>query len=161
VRLLLAGLLLVMAGCATRPAPLERGVGPVTWRATAFQVTRTTVHGHPGERETLTLLRHERAGTGITFTRITQAVSARQTAVAIAMQAGQWRLPPTGELHLPFWMVGSCPDEDETCAAVAGSPHWHITLTGRDDRGQPVELSIEFDAPAPGAPIAEARPSPR
>jgi hypothetical protein len=133
----------------------------VTWRATAFQVTRTTVHGHPGERYTLTLILHERTGTGITFTHITQAVSARQTAVAIGTQAGQWRLPPTGELHLPFWVVWSCPDVEEACAAVAGAPHWHITLTGTDDRGQPVELLIEFDAPAPGAPLAEARPSPR
>jgi hypothetical protein len=133
----------------------------VIWRVTAFQVTRTTVHGHPGERYTVTLLLRERTGTGITFTRITQAVSAHQTAVATVTQAGQWRLPPTGELQLPFWVVWSCPDVDETCAAVAGPPHWHITLTGTDDRRQPVELIMEFDAPATAAPIAEASPSPR
>jgi hypothetical protein len=161
VQLLLVGLLLVIAGCATPQVSLEKGAGPVIWRVTAFQVTRTTVHGHPGERYTVTLLLRERTGTGITFTRITQAVSAHQTAVATVTHAGQWRLPPTGELQLPFWVVWSCPDVDETCAAVAGPPHWHITLTGTDDRRQPVELIMEFDAPATAAPIAEASPSPR
>ena len=157
VRLRLASLLLVMAGCATTPVPLERGAGPVTWRATAFHVTPVTVHGHPGERYTFTLLLHERTGIGITFARITQAVSAHDTAVATATQDGQWRLPPMGELQLPFWVVWSCPDIDEACAAVAGPPHWHITLTGTDDRRQTVELIIELDAPAPEVPIAEAR----
>jgi hypothetical protein len=161
VRLLLVGLLLVIAGCATPPVRLDGVAGPVTWRATAFQVTQMIVHGHPGERYTFTLLLHEHTGTGITFTRITQAVSAHQRAVATAKQAGQWRLPPMGDLPLPFWLSWSCPDVEEACAAVAGPPHWHLTLTGSDDRRQPVELMIEFDAPAPAAPIAEARPPPR
>jgi hypothetical protein len=158
VRLRLVGLLLVMAGCATTPVDLERGAGPVTWRVTAFQVTRTTVHGHPGERYTFTLLLRERTGTGVTFTRIAQMVAARHTALASATQVGQWRLPPMGELQLPFWVVWSCPDMDDACAAVAGPPHWHITLTGTDDRSQPVELIIEIDAPATETPIAEAYP---
>jgi hypothetical protein len=153
----LVGLLLVMAGCATTPVPLERSAGPVTWRATAFHVTPVAVHGHPGARYTFTLLLHERTGTGITFARITQALSAHHTAVAPATPAGQWRLPSMGELQLPFWVVWSCPDMDEAGAAVAGPRHWHISLTGTDDRRHTVALIIELEAPAPEVPSAEAR----
>jgi hypothetical protein len=155
------GLLVMMAACATTPVHLERNAGVVTWQATAFHVTQTMVHGHPGEHYTFTLLLREHAGTGITFTHIAQAVSARHTAVATATQTGRWRLPATGELQLPFWLSWSCPDVDDPCATVAGSPHWRITLTGMDDRSQPVELVIELDALSIEGPVADARPSQR
>ena len=64
MRLLLVGLLLVMAMWATMPVRLERGAGPVTWRASAFHVTQATAHGRPEERDTWTLLLHDRTPQG-------------------------------------------------------------------------------------------------
>jgi hypothetical protein len=122
---------------------------------TAFQRVPTTVHNRPGERYTFTLLLRERTGAGVTFTRVTQTVSAANVQPMTMAQDGQWRLPPNGELRLPFRLSWSCPAVPDACSAVAGPPHWHILLTGADDRGDPVQLSLELDAPAAETVVAE------
>jgi|SRR5687768_5856872 hypothetical protein len=102
-------------------------------------------HDRPGEHYTFTLRLHEQTGAGITFTRVTQTVSAAHVQPMTTAQDGQWRLPPKGELRLPFQLVWSCAPVLEPCSAVAGPPHWHILLTGTDDHGDPVQLGLEVD----------------
>jgi hypothetical protein len=128
--------------------------GSIAWRATAFQRMPTTVHDRPGERYTFTLLLRDQAGTGITFTRVTQTVSSAHVQPVTATQDGQWRLPPKGELQLPFRLSWSCPALPEACSTVAGLPHWHILLTGTTDHGHPVQLSVEIDAPTEHTVVA-------
>jgi hypothetical protein len=146
-------LLVVAMGCVSAPVSRSDIAGSVTWRATAFQRVPTTVHDRPGERYTFTLLLREQTGTGITFTHVTQTVSAAHVQPMTITQDGQWRLPPKGELQLPFRLVWSCPALPEACASVAGPPHWHILLTGTTDHGHPVQLGLELDAPATNAVV--------
>jgi hypothetical protein len=47
-------------------------------------------------------------------------VSATYVQPMTVTQDGQWRLPPSGELQLPFRLVGSCPALSETCLTAAG-----------------------------------------
>jgi hypothetical protein len=154
IRCSMLGLLVIAMGCAG--APVSRGdiVGSIAWRATAFQRVPMTVHDRPGERYTFTLLLREQAGTGITFTRVTQTVSAAVVRPMTVTQEGQWRLPPQGELQLPFRLVWSCPALSEACSTAAGPPHWHILLVGTTDHGEPMQLSLEIDAPAGDAVVA-------
>jgi hypothetical protein len=147
IRCSMLGLLVVAMGCASAPISRSDLVGSVAWRATAFQRVPITVHDRPGERYTFTLLLREQAGRGITFTRVTQTVSAAAVQPMTVTQDGQWRLPPKGELQLPFRLVWSCPALSETCATAAGPPHWHILLTGTTDHDHPVQLGLEVDAP--------------
>jgi len=144
-----------MLGCATAPVPETATMGAIAWRVTAFQRVPTTIHDRPGERYTFTLLVRHRTGAGITVTRVTQTVSARHVPPVTTTQDGQWRLPPRGELSLPFRLVWSCPAVAEGCSALAGRPHWHILLTGSDDHGNPIELSLEVDAPAVDTVLAQ------
>ena len=141
-------------GCVSAPVSRSDTEGAVTWRATAFQRVPTTVHDRPGERYTFTLLLREQTGTGITFTRVTQTVAAAHVQPMTATQDGQWRLPPKGELQLPFRLVWSCPALPEACSTAAGPPHWHILLSGTTDHGHPVQLSLEVEAPTGGAVVA-------
>jgi hypothetical protein len=134
-------------GCATTPGARADVTGAVTWRVTAFQRVPVIVHDRPGERYTFTLLLSEQAGMGITFTRVTQTVSADQVQPMTQAQDGEWPLPPKGQLLLPFHLVWSCPAMPEVCSAAVGSPHWHILLTGTTDHGAPVHLGLEVDAP--------------
>jgi hypothetical protein len=150
----LIGLLVVAMGCATTPGARADVTGAVTWRVTAFQRVPVTVRDRPGERYTFTLLLSEQAGRGITFTRVTQTVSAAQVQPMTRAQDGEWSLPPKGQLLLPFHLVWSCPAMPEACSAAAGSPHWHILLTGTDEGGTPVQLSLEVDVPVTGAMVA-------
>jgi hypothetical protein len=115
---------------------------------TAFQRVPTTVRDRPGERYTFTILLHDQTGVGITFTRVTQMVFAHHVQPRTITQDGQWRLPPKGELPLPFHLLWSCAAVSDGCTAVAGPPHWYILLTGTDEHGNPVQLGLEVDAPA-------------
>jgi hypothetical protein len=138
-------------GCASAPVSRSDIAGSVSWRVMAFQRVPTSVHNRPGERYTFTLLLREQAGTGMTFTHVTQTVSAAQVEPMTVTQDGRWRLPPKGELQLPFRLVWSCPALSEACATAAGPPHWHILLTGTTDHGSPVQLALEVDAPTDDA----------
>src|SRR5919108_5380960 len=109
-----------LLGCASAPVSRSDSVGSVAWRATAFQRVPTTVHDRPGERYTFTLLLREQTGMGITLTRVTQTVSAAQVQPMTVIQDGQWRLPPKGELQLPFRLVWSCPALSEACSTASG-----------------------------------------
>jgi Magnesium chelatase, subunit ChlI len=77
-------------------------------------------------------------------------VSATYVQPMTVTQDGQWRLPPNGDLQLPFRLVGSCPALSETCSTAAGSPHWHILLTGARKA-----LVMTRSFRAPHHPIAE------
>jgi hypothetical protein len=141
-------------GCATTPGSRTDITGSVAWRVTAFQRVPTTVHDRPGERYSFTLLLHEQTGARITFTRVTQTVSAAHIQPMTRVQDGEWPLPPKGQLLLPFRLVWSCPAMPDACSAAAGPPHWHILLTGTDERGALVQLGLEVDVPATGAVVA-------
>jgi hypothetical protein len=143
-------------GCVSVPGSRTDLTGAVAWRITAFQRVPTTVYDRPGERYTFTLLLHEQMGAGVTFTRVTQTVTAAHVQPRTMAQEGQWRLPPNGELRLPFRLLWSCPAVPGACSAVAGAPHWHILLTGTDDHGDPAQLSLEVDAPATEAVVASS-----
>jgi hypothetical protein len=157
MRRLSLGLLIVVAGCATAPVRLTGVAGPVAWHVTDFQLATNTVRGQPRKHYAFTLLLQEMVGAGITFTGITQVVSGVHIITTSAAQAGSWRLEPRGELRLPLWLLWSCPEAGEDCSAVAGQPHWHISLAGTDDHGQSVQLVIDLDAPASEIVVAEAR----
>jgi hypothetical protein len=152
----LIGLLVIAMGCATTPGARTDLTASVAWRVTAFQRVPTTVHDRPGERYTFTLLLHEQRGARITWTRVTQTVSAAHVQPMTRVQDGEWVLPPKGHLRLPFQLVWSCPAGPGACSAAAGPPHWHILLTGTDEHGAPVQLDLEVDAPAPGAVVASS-----
>jgi hypothetical protein len=153
------GLLVVAVGCAVAPIPRGDIAGSVAWRTMAFQREPTAAHDRFGERYTFTLLLREQAGTGITFTRVTQTISAAYVQPVTVTQDGQWRLPPKGELPLPFRLVWSCPALSDACSTAAGPPHWHILLVGTTDHGHPVQLALEVDAPAGDAVVASSAPT--
>jgi hypothetical protein len=119
----LGAVLIVVWGtlrCASAPVARSDSTGAVAWRVMAFQRVPTAVSDRPEERYTFTLLLREQAGTEMTFTRVAQTVSALQVAPMAATQDGWWRLPPMGELQLPFRLVWSCPALSEPCSTAAG-----------------------------------------
>jgi hypothetical protein len=51
-------------------------------------------------------------------------------------------------LRLPFSFTHYCPQAFDGCRGPrVFTPHWHIALNGADDRGQPVQVVIDLDAP--------------
>jgi hypothetical protein len=139
---------LLIGGCASTPVQTNGATGAVGWHATDFRVAKATVQGQPGERYTFRLVLSDRGRTGVTFTALQQTVSAHRVHTASTERTGRWRLPPNGELRLPFAFTHYCSQAFDSCGGPATfAPHWHIVLTGADDRGQPVQVVIDLDAP--------------
>ena len=139
---------LLVVGCALTPVHTDGVTGFVAWHATDFQLTKVTVRGQPGERYAFTLVLSDRGGTGVTFTALQRTVSAHHVRTTSTERTGRWRLRPNGELRLPFSFAYDCHQAFELCHEPATfAPHWHIVLNGADDRGQPVQVVIELDAP--------------
>jgi hypothetical protein len=112
--LLLMSLLVV--GCASTPVHTDGVTGSVAWRATDFQVTKAAVQGQPGERYAFTLVLSDRARTGVTFTALQRTISAPQVHTTSTARTGCWRLPPNGELGLPFSFTHYCPQAFDSCS---------------------------------------------
>ena len=150
---------LLVMGCASTPVHTDGVSGAVAWHATDFQLTKTTVQGQPGEQYAFTLVLSNRGGTGVTFTTLQRTVSAHKVRAASTERTGHWRLPSNGELRLPFSFTHYCSQAFDSCRGPAVfTPHWHLVVTGADDRGQPVQVVIDLYAPpitlesrAPGA----------
>lgn len=139
---------LLVSGCASTPVHTGGISGAVAWHATDVQLTKATVEGQPGERYAFTLVLSSRGATEVTFTALQQTVSAQHVRTASTERAGRWRLPPNGTLRLPFSFTHYCPQAFDSCRGPAVfAPHWHIVLNGADDRGQPVQVVIDLDAP--------------
>lgn len=151
MRALMWGLLLMsllVGGCASTPVHTDGVSGSVAWHATDFQLAKATVQGQPGERYAFTLVLSDRGATGVTFTVLQRTVSAPQVRTVSTERTGRWRLPPNGTLRFPFSFTHYCPQAFDSCSGPAVfAPHWHIVLHGADDRGQPVQVVIDLDAP--------------
>jgi hypothetical protein len=150
MRRLVVGVLFLalVTGCTAARVQTAGVAGPVAWQATEFTRAETTVNGQPGARYAFTLRVQEPRGTGLTFTTLHQAISQHGVQPVSTQQTGRWRLQPHGELHIPISFSWYCPQAFEGCARVVGAPRWVITLSGSDDRGQPVTAIIEVSPPA-------------
>jgi hypothetical protein len=149
---------LLVGGCASTPVHTDGSTEAVAWQAVDFQLAQTTVQGQPGERYAFTLVLSERGGTGVTFTALQRTASAPQVQTASTARTGRWRLPPNSELRLPFSFTHYCPQAFDGCRGPhVFSPHWHLVLRGADDRGQPVQVVIDLDAP----PVSSGSGGPR
>ena len=112
--------------------------GPVSWRVTELQATKETADGKETQGFSFVLILKELHGIGITFGGTNQLIRRQQVGSAAGEQTAAWRLPPYGELPIPFFLARPYQDiEAETCyerGLVA--PSWNLMLVGLNDGGQ-------------------------
>lgn len=163
--LLAVCLSVMIMGCAAfgaRPQ-LAGGHPGVAWQATDFRVMARTVDKAERELYTFTLVLEETQGSSITFTQLEHTIyhpgidlipASERTAIV-------WKLRPHSELRQLFYSSPYCP---EARCTIRGrlTPWWNILLTGTDDQGQPVRVTIALAWPTqpPAAVLEEARETP-
>lgn len=163
---LLAVCLSVMTmGCAAfgaRPQ-LASGYPGVAWQATDFRVMARTVDEAERELYTFTLVLEETQGNALTFTQLEHTIyhpgidlipASERTGIV-------WKLRPHSELRQLFYSSPYCPEARCTPHGHL-TPRWNILLTGTDDQGQPVRVTIAVAWPTrlPAATLKEARETP-
>jgi predicted aspartyl protease len=147
----LAGVLLVLCtgmlvtGCT---AYLKGVSGPVAWQATDLRVVERSVAGTERDIYAFTLVLEETQGTAITFTHLESTVSQPgvNTAGVTRQSSILWKLRPRGELRHPFSFYWYCADIN--CQSQSSPAPWYnLVLTGTNDRGQPVRVTIDARLP--------------
>jgi hypothetical protein len=139
---------LLVGGYASLPAHTAGVSGASAWHAAEFQRAGVTVQTQSGERYAFTLMLSDQRETGITFTALQRIISAYHVRMTSTARTRHWRLPLSGELRLPFSLAYYWHQAFEVCHNSATfAPHWHIILNGAYDRGPPVQVVIDLDAP--------------
>lgn len=145
-RLVILLMSVAMAGCTTMGLRTSGVTGPVSWQATELQWQPEVFETQ--EIYTFTLVLHETQGTDMLFTKIHAILrNASQSRPAYWEKTGQWSLPARGELRLPLGSRRWCPYVKCWHAGPAFAPVWDITLTGTDQKGQPVQLTLDLRLP--------------
>jgi hypothetical protein len=133
---LFIGLLVAIGGCVPPQLAYRTAgtAGPVQWQAIDLERSRRRVNGQEMDAYDFTLVVRETRGVGITFTNAKNDI-----------YQGNWEghsehderleLLPYCELQMAFSSTGF------------RTPLWTITLTGKDEKDQPVLVTIETALP--------------
>ena len=136
---------LLLAGPSTFGTRTSGVSGPVEWRTTDFA---WGAEGFGEQSYTFTLLLRETQGNDLTFTHVAAVLhNAADSRPAFWERTGQWRVPARGELPIPLGSRRDCPSAPCWDSGPGLVPVWHLTLTGTDQRGQPVRLVMDLRLP--------------
>jgi hypothetical protein len=134
---LFIGLLVAVGGCVPPQLAYRTGgtAGPLQWQAIDLERSRRRVNGQEMDAYDFTLVVRETRGVGITFTSVTSDIYG-QGREGHGQHSDRLELPAHCELQLPLSSTGF------------RAPLWTITLTGNDERSQPVQIAIEAALPS-------------
>jgi clan AA aspartic protease (TIGR02281 family) len=126
-----------LSGCAAVTPGTRGSSGAIAWQATDFS-------RDAAGRYNFTLVLRETAGVGVRFTRLAyQAPGASSESRQVA-----WRLPAGGELRQPFSAAALVCAREVDCADPASHVPLTLELSGTDDGGRPVRLTLGIRLPA-------------
>jgi hypothetical protein len=125
------GLLVAIGGCVPPQLAYRTAgtAGPVLWQAIDLERSRRRVNGQEIDAYDFTLVVRETRGVGITFTHVKNDIY-QAGWEAHAERSERLELPPYCELQMTFSSTGF------------RAPLWAITLTGKDEKDQPVLVTI-------------------
>lgn len=136
---------LAITGCT---AHLKGVSGPIAWQATDLRVVERVAAGTPRDIYAFTLVLAETQGSALTLTYLEQTVSQPDinSAGVSRPSAILWKLRPHGELRQPFSFYWYCDGLD--CQRLGPTAPWYdLVLTGTNDQGQPVRITINLKLP--------------
>jgi predicted aspartyl protease len=159
---------MVVTGCAGLRTSLQGVSGPVAWQVTDLRMVERAVEGTARDLYTFTLVLQETRSAMLTFTSLEQTISDPVLyPTGVSQQASVlWKLHPHGEFRCPFSVYSYCAMDDCPRNLMPPAPWYALALTGTDDRGQPVRVTMDFKLPmSPAGPKiapapATASPSP-
>lgn len=136
---------LTWAGCASVNVQTAGKTQHVRWQATDFELRTVAID----ERETYkyTLILQELQGRDVTFTHLKAKFQNNAHSRRFDLEkTGTWTLPAHGELRIPLGTYRYCHAAAcEDWGALA--PIWHLTLSGTDSHGRPVQEVIRLRLP--------------
>ncbi len=142
----------LLAGCATVAnlknieMHIEGQDHLCRWHATDFRFSITGAEKR--EIYEFTLVLEETQGQTITCTQLDARFRNNPSSRHFSWQKeGPWTLPARGELRLPLGSYRYCPEFDNCADWGPLAPVWHLTLTGTDTVGNPVNLRIKLRLP--------------
>src|ERR1043166_3660827 len=148
LRVIFAVAVIAVSGCGASPLYVQTSgtAGPLQWEAVDLASGVEIREGQEVDTYEFTLFLRETRGVGLTFTNVSST-----------LYGGGWRgggrhssnlqLPAFCELRMPLSATGF------------KSPLWFITLTGKDEKGKPVAITVTVALP-PNPSLLPAEQSP-
>ena len=135
----------LLAGCSTFGTRTSGVSGPVEWRTTDFA---WNAEGFGEQAYTFMLILRDMQGSDLTFTHVAAMLhNAADSRPAFWERTGQWRLPAHGEVPIFLGSRRYCPSAPCWDSGPGLVPVWHLTLSGTDQRGQPIRLVMDLRLP--------------
>jgi len=138
-------MILTIAGCAALGPRTEGVAGPIRYRATDLELARRTIDNRELWFYSFSVHVTELQGRELVFNEIETTVYQPGTRPWSPVYRGKWKLPAHGELRIPLATTLACRGPEGNCSGPnVPMPLWQITLTGTDDRDEPIRLVIDL-----------------
>ena len=133
------------SGCASVKVQTAGETPQLRWRATDFSYYTVAFDQRAVYKYTLIL--EDLQGRDVTFTALRAKLQNNATSPRFNWEKdGRWVLPAHGELRIPLGTYRYC--NDVNCVDRGPlAPVWHLTLSGTDSHGQPVQQVIRLRLP--------------
>jgi hypothetical protein len=146
--LTLAGLLLLLGGCASLGVRTEGTSGPLAWRVADLRVETREIQGRAVDGRAFTLVIRNISDGTLTITKMGEQRYQPGTGSSSSSRAVQWRLRPGAERRIPRFTTLVC-NSPPTCTDSGGSqPMFQIDFAGVDDQNRPIEARLDITLPA-------------
>lgn len=150
---ILVGVLLLLSGCAALGPKVQGETEAVSWKATDMRLEL-----RPGNRYfyTFNLVVREMRGATLRFNEIVTTIYQPGLGPWTGTYRGDWKLGPREAFRLPLQSTISCVSAVPNCQGTnVPVPLWRITMTGTDDKAQPVKAVIDLTLPADPPPSTD------
>jgi hypothetical protein len=154
--ILVCAVVVFLGACASLGPKVQGENGAVSWKATDMKLELRPAQGGPRYFYTFNLIVQERQGARLTFNEIVTTLYQPGTGPWTGTYRGAWKLGPHEAFRLPLQSTLSCLSTTPNCTGTnVPIPLWRITMSGTDDKAQPVKAVIDLSLPADPPPSGD------
>lgn len=149
-------IVMLLCGCASLGTRVQGETEVLSWKATDMRLELRPTGSGNRYFYTFNLVVRESRGTALRFNEIVTTIYQPGIGPWTGKYHGDWRLGPREAFRVPLQSTISCLSTTPNCLGTnVPVPLWRITLTGTDDKAQPVKAVIDLSLPADPPPSSD------
>ena len=153
---LVCALVVLLCSCASLGPRVQGETEVLSWKATDMRLELRPVQGGNRYFYTFNLVVRETRGTALRFNEIVTTIYQPGIGPWTGKYQGDWRLAPREAFRVPLQSTINCLSTTPNCLGTnVPVPLWRITMTGTDDKAQPIKAVIDLSLPADPPPSSD------
>jgi hypothetical protein len=143
----LAGVVLLLGGCAGLGVRTEGTSGPLAWRVADLRAETREIQGKAVEGRAFMLVIRNISDRTLTLTKMGERRYQPGTGLTSAIFAVRWELRPGAEQKIPRFTTLVCDSLVGCSDRVGAQPMFQIDFAGVDDQNRPIEARLDVVLP--------------